>query len=281
MTTGALIFAHNNSLIDYTKLAVFCAQRIKRFLGIPVTIATDNIDYLLENFPDHPFDTIVEVKSEVSGTRMFYDGSLYGKNTFWNNVTRYRTYDISPYDRTLLIDSDYIINSDFLKTILERDAEFQIFKDSFDICSWRDMTWTQRINSYSIPFYWATVVIFDKTEINRSFFDLISYIKQNWQYFKVLYSIDYGSFRNDFAFSIAIHIMNGKTNGGFATNIPRPISFISDRDFLLDIKEDSMKFLVEKADYLGEYTLASVGNIDVHAMNKHSLLRFIDGGYGV
>lgn len=281
MKTGALIFAHNNPAIDYTRLAVFCAQQIDKNLGIPVSIATDNKAYLLNNFKDHPFDQIIEVQIEPSGSKMFYDGSLYGKIYEWNNVTRYRAYDISPYDRTMLVDSDYIINSSFLKTILERDSEFQLFKDSFDVCQWRDINWAKRINSYSIPFYWATLVIFDKTDINKSFFDLITYIKQNWQYFRVLYGIDYSAFRNDFAFSIAIHIMNGKTNGGFATNIPRPMSFISDRDFLLEIKKESMKFLVERSDYLGEYTLASVGNIDVHIMNKQSLLRFITGGYGV
>lgn len=281
MSTGALIFAHNNQLVDYVKLAVFSAEKIRSHLDIPVSLATDNLDYLFKNFPNHPFDKIIEVPVEQAGSRMFYDGSLTGKHSEWLNSTRYRTYDITPYDRTMLIDSDYIINTSMLKLALERDSEFQIFKDSIDLCSWRSTSWTKRINSYSIPFYWATVVIFDKTNINESFFDLISYIKQNWQYFRVLYGIDYAAFRNDFAFSIAIHIMNGKTNGGFASHLPWAMAFVTDRDLLLEIKDQSMKFLVEKRDHLGEYNLATVGNLDVHVMNKQSLLRFIDGGYGV
>ena len=35
MTTGALIFAQNNGLVDYVKLAVFAASRIKKYLNIP------------------------------------------------------------------------------------------------------------------------------------------------------------------------------------------------------------------------------------------------------
>ena len=281
MTTGALIFAHNNQLVDYTKLAVFSAYRIRKHLGIPVSLATDNVAYLNKKFPKHPFDQVIEVPVEQSGARTFYDGSLTGRQSEWLNTTRYKTYDITPYDRTLLIDSDYVVNTPRLKLALERDSEFQLFKDSIDLCSWRGMSWTRRINSYSIPFYWATVVIFDKTPINESFFDLISYIKQNWQYFRVLYGIEYAAFRNDFAFSIAIHIMNGKTNGGFASHLPWSMAFTTDRDLLLEVKQDSMKFLVEKNDYLGEYTVASVNDLDVHIMNKQSLLRFIDGGYGV
>lgn len=281
MTTGALIVAHNNHLIDYIKISVFCAQKIIEHLNIPVSLVTNNTEYLHKNFPNHPFENVIGIGVETSGSRMFYDGSLVGKRGEWINSTRHRTYDVSPYDRTLLVDCDYIVNSDVLKLALERDADFQIFKDSFDICQWRNMDWTKRINSYSIPFYWATVVVFDKTPINKSFFDLVSYIKENWPYFRVLYGIDYAAFRNDFAFSIAIHIMNGKTNGGFATNMPTPISFISDRDLLLEIKDSKMKFLVERSDYLGEYTLATVANTDVHIMNKQSLSRFIEGGYGV
>jgi hypothetical protein len=46
MTTGALIFAHNNAGIDYTKLAIFSANRVIEYLDIPVTLVTDNKRYL-------------------------------------------------------------------------------------------------------------------------------------------------------------------------------------------------------------------------------------------
>jgi hypothetical protein len=42
-----------------------------------------------------------------------------------------------------------------------------------------------------------------------------------------------------------------------------------------------MKFLIEKENYLGEYTLAKTTGLDVHVMNKASLSRYIDGGSGV
>ena len=48
MSKGAFLIARNNGHIDYVKQAVFLAKRIKKHLGIPVSIATDSVDYLEE-----------------------------------------------------------------------------------------------------------------------------------------------------------------------------------------------------------------------------------------
>lgn len=277
MSNGALIFAHNNTGIDYTKLAVFSARRVRKYLDIPVSIVTDNARYLTDTFPDHPFDKIIEIPLiERSSDRLYYDGTMASKKLEWKNLTRFRAYDLTPYDTTLVIDSDYIISSNNLSLAFDRDASFQIFNDSFDLAEWRDTKPYHRINEYSIPFYWATVFVFKKDLLSQAFFDLVSYIKQNWFYFRTLYSIEQSTFRNDFAFSIAINIMNGKTEGDFAIALPGKMCFIEDKDILIELKNQSMKFLIQKKDYLGEYTAAKVSGLDIHVMNKPSLSRIID-----
>jgi hypothetical protein len=281
MTTGALIFAQNNSSIDYNKLAVFAANRINHYLDIPVSVVTDCKDWLLSSHPAHPFDQIIEVPV-VSGTKKnFYDGTFAVQQLEWKNTFRSSAYSVTPYETTLVIDSDYIISSDILKAALSREYDFQIYKSSFSLVPWRDVGHYQRINPYSVPFYWATAFIFRKNQIIESFFNLIEYIKHNWSYFRTLYSIDVPIFRNDYAFSIAIHIMNGKTNGEFATELPGVMSYITDKDILVTIKDGDMQFLVEKELYPGEYLMAKTTNLDMHVMNKTSLSRFIDGGSGV
>ena len=276
MTHGALIFAHNNPQIDYTKLAVFAARRVKKFLDIPVSIVTDNVNWLISNYPNHPFDKIIEVTAQRGNTKQVFDGSLYAKNVEWLNLTRYQAYDLTPYDKTLVIDSDYIISSSVLKLAFERDDSFQIYQKSFDLAGWRDKNQFERINTYSVPFYWATAFVFEKNSVTRVFFDLITYIKSNWMYFRALYNIEGTSYRNDYAFSIAIHIMNGKTNGGFATELPGTMTYILDRDVLIGLTDSGMQFLLEKKDHLGEYTLAKTTSLDVHVMNKISLSRVLD-----
>lgn len=276
MSKGVVIFAHNNPLVNYVKLAIFAAKRAIKFLNVPVTLVTENKQWVEINYPNHPFDQIIEVDREQATQRIFYDGALYSKNLDWNNITRYRVYDVSPYDTTLVIDSDFIINSDILSIAFERDENLQIYQKSIDLAGWRPVDYFQRINPYSVPFYWATVFVFKKNSITESFFDLIAYIKENWNYYKILYHVDSSIFRNDIAFSIAIHIMNGKTNGEFATELPGTMTYIQDRDVLIEIKNNSMKFLVEKEKHLGEYLLAKTEGIDVHVMNKMSLSRIID-----
>lgn len=276
MTHGALIFAHNNTQVDYIKLAVFAAARINKFLNIPVSLVTDSPEWLASAYPNHTFDQVIETTNQSGNTKQFFDGSLYSKSVEWKNLTRYQAYDLTPYDKTLVIDSDYVINSPVLKTAFDRDIDFQIYQKSFDLAGWRDTSQFERINPYSVPFYWATAFVFQKSTYTRAFFDLLTYIKINWVYFKSLYSIEGSVYRNDYAFSIAIHIMNGKTNGGFATELPGTMSYIIDRDLLVGMKDTGMQFLLEKKDHLGEYTLAKTTSLDVHVMNKMSLSRIID-----
>jgi hypothetical protein len=282
MTTGAIIFAQNNSTIDYTKLAVFSAIRVKKYLDIPVSLITDSKQWVLNSYPAHPFDQIIEINTaNTSQKKHFYDGSLSSKVLEWKNTLRDSAYDLTPYDTTLVLDSDYILNSDILKPALSNNYDLQIYKNSFDLAANRNDSEFKRINQYSIPFYWATVFIFQKNTITRAFFDLIAYIKENWTYFRILYNIESNIFRNDFAFSIAIHIFNGKTNGEFATELPGSMTYITDKDVLISLKDKNMNFLVEKKDHLGEYLVAKSSGIDIHVMNKMSLSRCIDGGTGV
>jgi hypothetical protein len=279
---GAVIFAQNNSDIDYTKLAIFAAERVRNYLNIPVSIITDNKEWLYTKYPNHMFDKVIEIPTDI-GTqqKLFYDGSISSKKLDWKNLTRHQIYDLTPYDETLVLDSDYIINSDMLKKAFDREYDIQLYKNSFDLAGWRNKSEFERINQYSIPFYWATIFFFRKTPITKTFFDLISYIKLNWLYFRMLYSIDSEMYRNDFAFSIAINIMNGKTNGEFVTELPGTMTYCTDRDILIKIDDNKVKLLIEKEDRYGEYMAAKATGIDIHVMNKVSLIRFIDGGNGV
>ena len=282
MSIGAILFAQNNSTVDYIKLAVFSARRIVRHLDIPVSLITDNQQWLLDHYADHPFDKIIEIPAETTSQQKYFnDGSLASQKLEWKNKSRSSVYDLTPYDRTLVLDSDYIISSNILKNALDNEHDFQIYNKSFDLAGWRKVEEFKRINQYSIPFYWATAFIFNKSEIMQCFFDLVTYVKSNWLYFRNLYNIEHSVFRNDFAFSIAINIMNGKTNGEFAIELPGTMSYVIDKDILVDIIDDKIHVLIEKQNHPGEYILSKTQGIDLHVMNKLSLSRFIDGGTGV
>ena len=274
MSCGVLIFAQNNSEIDYARIALFAAERVKHYLNIPVTLVTDSKDWLLTSQPHavEVFDQIIEVWTETEQKKKFYDGTLAGKTLTWKNLSRSDCYELTPYDETLVIDSDYIISSNTLAGIWNNTNDFLIYQDSFDLAQWRDDSSFKYLNQTSIPFYWATAFYFKKSIANQAFFDIIKYIKANWSYYRSLYNIDSVVFRNDFAFSIAIHMMGEE----FVKPFPGKMNYTLDRDVLLDIQESSLQFLVEKKNYAGEYVATKTNNLDMHVMNKYSLTRYIE-----
>jgi len=280
MTKGCLIFAQNNSEVDYVKQALFAAKRVKQYLNVPVSIVTDSPDYLAEIDTDNTFDQVIDIwkvvdyRNSQTQNRSFHDGTLKKKLLKWNNFSRTSAYELSPYDETLVIDSDFIICSDNLKAIWDNSSDFAIYKDSYDISRWR-MKY-EYINQYSVPFYWATVFYFKKTHITESFFTLINHIRENWNYYRLLYCVETMTYRNDYAFSIAISIMNGGTpDSFFASSLPGKLYYAIDKDIINSINGHECQILIEKESFPGEYIVVKTSNLDVHLMNKYSLERII------
>jgi hypothetical protein len=274
MTRGVLIFAQNNSEIDYAKISLFAAEQVKRHLNVPVSLITDSKDWLLQSQPTAVdiFDQFITTWTDTQQTKRFYDGTLASKTLTWKNLNRSDCYELTPYDETLVIDSDYIINSSNLAKIWNNQNDFLIYQDSFDLAQWRDDRSFRYLNQYAIPFYWATAFYFKKSNENQAFFDLVKHVKLNWSYFRALYNIDSTVFRNDFAFSIAIHMMGDD----FAKSLPGKMNYTLDRDVLVDIEDTTLKFLVEKKNYSGEYIATKTTNLDMHVMNKYSLTRYLN-----
>jgi len=276
-TKGVIVFARNNGQLDYVKQAVFFAKRVKEYLGLPVSIITDSTDYLVSSFDFSLFDKIITVDyQETRNNRAYFDGSLYHKTAPFKNDMRDGVYDMSPYDETLLMDVDYIVSNNTLLKCFDSQHNLMLYKESSDISDWRDAREFNYISDYTVDFYWATVVFFRKTPENEVFFSLVKHIKENWHHYRRVYQIKSGLFRNDFAFSIAVHIMNGFNKGTFVAPLPGKHYYSSDRDVLQNIDGDKIVLLVEKKDYLGEYTLIKANKQNIHIMNKFSLERIID-----
>ena len=61
----------------------------------------------------------------------------------------------------------------------------------------------------SVPFIWATIVLFRKTVRAKLFFNLVGRIQRNYGYYCTLYNVREKNYRNDYAFSMANIILNG------------------------------------------------------------------------
>ena len=289
MTQGVLIYAFNNQKIDYVKLAIEATRRVKKFLNKPVTLVTDSSDWLelcLPNWQD-TFDKVIDVAKDDLlhdylmlnngyNIRRFSDGSLTQQKLNFKNEIRTKTYQLSPYDETLVIDCDYYIANSSLNYCFEQPENFLIWQHGEDLSGFRDTFEFERVSDYTIDFYWATVFFFRKSEETKIFFDLIDHIRENWVYYKLLYRFNTSIYRNDHAFSIAIHVMNGYCKSGWAKPLPGRLLYTIDKDVLVDMSDTDFLFLIEKEKYQGEYTVLKTNDVNVHIMNKFSIGRLLN-----
>jgi len=271
MSKGVLCFASNNLEVDYVKQAVYFAKRVKKHLNLPVTLVTSDVNYVDRLNVRTVFDKIISVDKEKQNQKRFYDGSLHNKLLSFDNASRINAYDLSPYEETIVLDIDYILFNNVFLNCFNQPHNFLIYKDAIDVCHWRKNPEFEYINDNGVPFYWATCFFFRKTNEVQVFFNLMKHLKENWTHYSSVFDLGTPTFRNDHIFSMAIHIMNGYKDSNWAKPMPGRKYFALDRDVIEVLDDDHVILLVEKEKYIGEYTLASLKDTNVHLMNKLSL----------
>jgi hypothetical protein len=130
-----------------------------------------------------------------------------------------------------------------------------------------------RLNDMGITMYWATVVYFRKTEYVKSFFNIVSHVKNNPQFYKDLYQWQGTLYRNDYSFSIAAHMMSGFVDKGIP-QLPTTLykSFDTD-DIHSAVDENTIVMYLEKPRSPGDFMLTKWQGIDLHIMNKWAINR--------
>jgi hypothetical protein len=281
MTQGVLIFAHNNRDIDYAAMSIVAGGLAKKHLNVPVSLATDvsTIAWMKTSASyDRAvsiFDKIIEIETPISNNRRRLHDGVDSKTVPFVNSNRAGAWDVTPYDRTLLIDSDFLILSDRLNEYWNVDADIMIGDSMKDILE-EGRVWyhDKYVSDVGPKLYWATTVMFTKNKSTQLFFDLVKNIRTNYSYYADMYRFDPSQYRNDISFSIARHILDGfETNT--ALSLP-PIFTTLDKDILYKVDAtEKLTFLINN-DLNSNYCATTVKGLDVHVMNKQSLIRNID-----
>lgn len=279
MSKGVVLFASNNGAINYVKQARFLAKRIRKYMDLPTTLITT--DDVRKKWPymESSFDKIIYLPNAMrsyDNQKRYYDGDLHHRNLLFKNRGRATAYELSPYHETLVMDTDFIICNDKLNQCFDNPHDFCIYDDATHIGIHNGTSEFKNISDTSVKFYWATVMFFRKTSTNEIFFNLVKHIEENYLHYRSLYNFKSATYRNDFAFSIGIHIMNGYKDGDFAAPLPGKKYYATDRDHCLSISETNIKMLTQKKDRLGESTGVNLKDTNLHIMNKFSLERAID-----
>jgi hypothetical protein len=243
MTTGALIFARNNEQIDYESMARWSARNIERHLGIPTHIVTDD-------------------SRTDSGSRHFED---VGTST-WHNTNRMDAYRLSPWDRTLVLDADYVVATNQLRSILDCNADFLAHRWAYDVTGCNDFQGLNYFGGVNMPMWWATVMVFNKCKQAELIFDTMAMIRDNWSHYKNIYKNTARTYRNDHALSIALLITNGHTLNH--AGIPWHLASLTPEHRLTQLDKDSYR--VDFVDTQGRSRWIDLHQ-DFHAMGKKHL----------
>lgn len=271
MTKGVVLIARNNTHVDYVKQAAYSAKRIKEYLNLPVTLITD-----AEVDNNSVFDQVIMLEDDDVSTKRTYNNGLFSKKTLdFKNTSRKLVYDLTPYNETLLLDTDFVVADTALLNCFDLPHNLMMYKDAFEISGWRDLSEFDFISDTGPKFYWATVVFFRKEPEVEAFFNLVKFLQENWNHYKLLFQLNTKIFRNDHIFSIAAHIMNGFTDQDFVKELPGTLFYTTDKDVLISLDKDEFKFLIEDKSN-GDYFMSKVKGSSVHVMNKFSLNEIID-----
>lgn len=253
MTRGVVLIAHNNEKYDYYKMATYVADRAKFFLNLPVTVITDE-DSITS---DYKFDKTIIVEP---------DKANYRKKLTWINKGRYKVFDYSPYDETLVLDTDYIINSNQLIKLFDHD----------DFACHKNIRWLmedvepEMLSRNTVHTLWATVMMFRKTNRVKQLFDMVEMVQNNYEHYANIYKFLPYMYRNDYALTIALKTVNGhcEINSDYinwnllhvSSNVK--VTRIDNTSYLLiseDQKSKKNKYLILK-------------DVDFHMINKTNYL---------
>ena len=269
---GVLMFAHNNQTVDYIKQSIFAAMQVKKYLQMPVTLITSNQAHLYMHYKKHIkiFDKVIPVEEfDTIQTRDFYNGAENKINDLWKNHLRSTAYELSRYDETIVMDTDYIVGNANLLRCFQSKEDFLIHQKSIYINYFNQSEWKIKyISDTGMEMYWATVFYFKKTQRVCKLFEIINHIKNNWNYYRFVWQISETNFRNDFAFSMAIHILNGHVKSVWPCKIPDSLYYITDRDKTEHFENNRWQLSL----FTGStYVKTAAKNINLHVMNKFSL----------
>ena len=251
---GLAMFCYDSEF-SYSDLCNFNIRQIKKFLTANITVYTDPTT--AEKILDPLIDICITEKPS-GNQRVFHNKNKWMD---WHNTNRISILQNPPYDRTVVIDTDYFVYSDRLKTLLESTYDFLCYDNSKEL-SGAYQAHNEKIGETGIPFCWATVMLVTKSQFCKDLFKVMSHIKQHYGYYCGLFRINSSIFRNDFVLSMALHYLNGMTDTN--RNIPGSLICLSDTAEVF-ISTDDVRYRYNRNNQIFEQ---HIKNLDIHVLNK-------------
>jgi hypothetical protein len=283
-TTGVCFFAYNTEQFDYGKLALLASMYVKKFMKHNnVTLITDEgtLGWIRQQFSEDVVDANIDnvILTDIdhgSNIRLHYDSPWTKFKSEFKNSNKHKIIEYTPYDRTLMLDIDYIVQNNNLDYIFDTDQAVTMYHDAINLRNLDPGLYEQDLKPYGIPMLWSTVVYFDKhNPLTQLFFDTWAHVKDNYDFYKFLYGFPGKMYRTDYCVSIAAHILNGMGTGELIDNFyDEKMIYMSQRDDIATVNEvDEWVYIVNNRAENWKNIVARVNKENVHVMNKRALDR--------
>lgn len=173
MSKGFLVLAQNTEFVDYVKQAYALALSIKGTQSSVRNISLITNDPVPDKYR-HVFDQIIEIPW----------GDL-SKNPQWKVENRWKIYHASPYNETIVMDTDMLLLDDI--------------SSWWDYCSKSDLKFCSRIKNYKaevvtedkhhrkafinnkLPNSYVALQYFKKSELAHDFYKVLEFVVKNWE----------------------------------------------------------------------------------------------------
>lgn len=260
MQRGVVLFAYNSETVDYFSMAQATARRVNQYLDLPVTLIT-NPETLAEQ--QHNFDQVIFLDANDTNRR---------KRTNWINKGRYQAYKLSPYDDTLVLDTDYMINSPRLLKLFDVDTDFLCHDRTFWLTADQPAEKLNPNTDMGIRTLWATVMRFRRTTRTQQIFGMMEMVQDNYEHYSEIYGFLPYTFRNDYALTIAHKTVNG--------HLPVPEDFIPwplvhvGNEVTVQRETDTAYTLTYNG-AAGKPSYITVSDLDFHMLGKQNFLELV------
>jgi hypothetical protein len=256
---GVLLFAFDNTQVDYISLAMECAKRVIKHWGLPVTLVSD------VNSKPMMFDKLVYVPKdklkENPKVYLDYEANLQ----FWNS-NRCQALELTPYRRTILLDVDLLVQTDAIPRVWDGQG-IKLTNSAYSVFGWQELSTDMKFLSRQsgLPMSWATVVCFDKEDPQAiEFFKHWVTSLARYKTYSHLYKFAEQPVRNDFAVTLALEKMRTSYSDQ-RFELPYQIPSLMPLSRLTSIEDDCLVVEHPEGARTAVYS-------DLHVMNKKSIL---------
>jgi len=180
MSKGVLVLAQNTKTINYVDQAVVLALSLKLTNpDIPVSIITNDVVPIKDRTV---FDQIIDIPW----------GDL-SKESDWKIENRWKVYHATPYNETIVMDTDMLI--------LEDISHWWSFFNNYDlfftsnVLTYRNELvsnnfYRQTFVKNNLPNIYTGIYYFKKCEFSHNFFSYLETVMNNWQKFYDIFLIE-------------------------------------------------------------------------------------------